>query len=233
MIFFDGLFKKIQTGLFFLLLINFAACAFGQVEDNTAKGNGKTLFTDNGSGKVVKNNDVNTVNQSGGKKYSDLLVDIKSYSTNGSYYQNKYENQLLAMAGEIIEGQDLDISKESIGFYYDKRSARTDRLFFGVDINTVRDGSLDYGRFSVKLIKENVSGIVDLIYKYKSLLNENEIVGIVIGFKWTENGSPQQVNIWIKKEDLHLFYETKITLNEMYQRSTITNSTGKIILLPI
>jgi len=220
----NNLIKKINAVLIFLVLINAAACASGQVEDSSAKGNSKTLFKDNGSS-AEKTTD--------SKKYTDMLVDIKSYSTNGSYYQNKYEKLLLSMAGEIIEGQDLDVSKGSIGFYFDKKSARTDRLFFGVDINIVRDSTLDYGRFSVKLIKENVSGLVDLVYKYKTLLNENEIVGIVVGFKWQESGSAQQVNIWIKKEDLQLFYEGKITLNEMYQRSTITNSIGKIILLPI
>jgi len=207
-----------------MFLINAAACASGQVDDNSGKGNGNPLFKDNG--RNIKEN-------GNAKKYSELLVDLKSYSTNGDYYQKKYEKLLLSLAGEIIEGQDLDVSKGSIGFYYDKKSDRTDRLFFGVDINTVREGALDYGRFSVKLIKENVSGIVDLMYKYETILNEKEIVGIVIGFKWPENGGSQQVNIWIKKDDLHLFYEGKITLNEMYQRSTITNTAGKIILLPI
>jgi hypothetical protein len=71
------------------------------------------------------------------------------------------------------------------------------------------------------------------MYKYQAILSENEIVGVVIGFKWLEGNSPQQVNIWIKKDDLHLFYQGKFTLNEMYQRSTITNTIGKIILLPI
>lgn len=210
--------------LLFLILINAAACAAGQVEDDSVKGNGNPLFKDNSSSQV-KTGDI--------KKYSDLLVNINSYSTNGAYYQKKYEKQLLSIAGELVEGQDLDVSKESIGFYYDKRSARTDRLFLGADVNTAREGSSDYGRFSVKLIKENVSGIIDLMYKYQALMNENEIVGVVIGFKWLEGNSPQQVNIWIKKEDLHLFYQGKITLNEMYQRSTITNTIGKIILLPI
>ena len=225
MIFCNSLFSKIQVMLLFLILVNAAACASGQVENDSTKGNGKPVFTDNGN--------INQVKISESSKYSDRLVKISSYSTNGGYYQKKYEKQLLSMAGDIIDGQDLDVSKESIGFYYDKKSSRTDRLFIGVDINTERESSLDYGRFSVKLIKENVSGIIDSMYKYKSMLNENEIVGVVIGFKWAEGNMPQQVNIWIKKEDLHLFYEGKITLNEMYQRSTITNTTGKIILLPI
>jgi len=224
MIYYKDLFRKVRVMLL-ILLINAAACATDQTVKDPVKGDVKPLFTVNGSTNVVKN--INT------KKYLDLLVNIKSYSTNGGYYQNKYEKLLLTMAGEIIEGQDLEISKESIGFYYDKKSARTDRLFFGVDINTEKESRLDYGRFSVSLIKENVSGIVDLMYKHKAIFSEEEIIGVVIGFKWLENGSGQQVNIWIKKEDLQLFYDAKITLNEMYQRSTITNTVGKIILLPI
>jgi hypothetical protein len=224
MIYYKEFYIKVRV-IFFILLINAAACATGQAVDDSAKGDIKPLFTDNGNNDVVKNVDI--------KKYTDLLVNIRSYSTNGGYYQNKHEKLLLSMAGEIIEGQDLEISKESIGFYYDKKSARTDRLFLGVDINIEKEVSLDYGRFSVKLIKENVSGIVDLMFKYKAIFSEEEIFGIVIGFKWFETGNGQQVNIWIKKDDLRLFYDSKITLNEMYQRSTITNTIGKIILLPI
>jgi hypothetical protein len=224
MIYYKEFYIKVRV-IFFILLINAAACATGQAVDDSVRGDIKPLFSENSSTNIVKNIDT--------KKYADLLVDIRSYSTNGGYYQNKHEKLLLSMAGEIIEGQDLEISKGSIGFYYDKKSARTDRLFLGVDINIEKEESFDYGRFSVKLIKENVSGIVDLMFKYKAIFSEEEIFGIVIGFKWFENGSGQQVNIWIKKDDLRLFYESKITLNEMYQRSTITNTFGKIILLPI
>jgi hypothetical protein len=224
MIYYKEFYIKVRV-IFFIMLINAAACATGQTVDDSVKDDVKPLFKENGNTDVVKNVDT--------KKYTDLLVNIKSYSTNGGYYQNRHEKLLLSMAGEIIEGQDLEISKESIGFYYDKKSARTDRLFLGVDISIEKEGSLDYGRFSVKLIKENVGGIVDLMFKYKAVFSEEEVFGIVIGFKWLENGNGQQVNIWIKKDDLRLFYDSKITLNEMYQRSTITNTIGKIILLPI
>jgi hypothetical protein len=189
-----------------------------KAENNTGHGNNKKVFT----AKPGEN-----------RNYQDYLVNIKSYSTNGAYYQKKYEKILLSMAMEITEGQDLEVSKESMGFYFDKKSNRTDRLFLGVDINTVREGKLDYGRFSVKLIKENVGGLIEVMYRYRAILGEKEVVGIVIGFRWTENKGNEQVNIWIMKEDIQLFIEGKITQNEMYQRSTITNSTGKIILLPI
>jgi len=214
---YDIILKKVPVLLLLFVLVNAASCASGRVNEKSSK----------------KNDGVKAVKIGDGNRYGELLVDIKSYSTNGGYYQKKYEKLLISMAKEIVEGQDLEITRESIGFYYDKTSARRDRLFFGLDINTVRESSLDYGRFSVKLIKENVSEIVDSMYKYNSILEEIEVVGIVIGFKWTENNNAKQVNIWMKKEDLQLFYERKITLNEMYQRSTITDSAGKIILLPI
>jgi len=214
----NKIFYRAAIVLFFLNVLCISACATGKVENGAALTNEKKVYTDKPADK---------------KKYIEYLVNIKSYSTNGKYYQEKYEKLLLSMAEEITEGQDLEISKESIGFYYDKRSNRTDRLFFGVDINTARENKLDYGRFSVKLIKENVGGLVEVMCKYKAILNENEIVGIVIGFRWTENKGNEQVNIWIKKEDIRLFFDGKITQNEMYQRSTITNRAGKIILLPI
>ena len=59
------------------------------------------------------------------------------------------------------------------------------------------------------------------------------MVGVVIGFKWMDAGTNQQVNIWIKKEDIALFLNERLTANEMFQRGTITNSAGRVILLPL
>ena len=215
---------KIFTLTFFLMLImSVTVCAStkGMVESNKSDG---PLFSYN-SGDSSNIADTN--------KYKELLVDIKRYSTNGGSYQKKYEKQLLSMAGEIVEGQDLDEAKGSVGFYYDKTSSSKERLFLGLDINVEKENTLDYGKFSVNIIKENVNGIIDLMYKYNSILSESEIVGIVIGFKWKDGKSSQNVNIWIKKEDIKLFYNRGITINELYQRGIITNSNGKIILLPI
>jgi len=210
--------------------MNVTACAtstgMASVESNKTVG---PLFSynnaNNDKADSVKIGDIN--------KYKDLLVDIKGYSTNGGHYQKKYEKYLLTMAGEIVEDQDLEVSKKSVGFYYDKISSRTDRLFLGFDINVEKDNILDYGKFSVNIIKENVNGIIDSMFKYNFILSENEIAGIVIGFKWKEGKSLQQVNIWMSKEDIRLFYNSGITINELYQRSIITNSGGKVILLPI
>lgn len=212
----------------FILIVNVSACASNKaaLESNKREGplfSYNTANSDNAGS--IKIGDIN--------KYKDLLVDIRGYSTNGGYYQKKYEKNLLSMAGEIVEYNDLEISKGSVGFYYDKISERKDRLFLGVDINVEKDNALDYAKFSVNIIKENVNGIIDLMYKYNFILSENEIAGIVICFKWKDGKNFQHVNIWMKKEDIGLFYNRGITINELYQRSTITNSNSKIILLPI
>lgn len=207
-----------------MIMVSAAACASaGEINGTVTDNSGNT-----GSSGVA-----NVVIKKDGNKYEDFLVDIKSYSTNGGYYQDKYKKDIISIAKDITEKQDLDISKGSLGFYYDKKSKKTDRLFFGFDIMVNNENSLDYSRFSVKLIKENVAEIIDEIYNYKFVASENEVVGIVIGFKWTDGSINQQVNIWIKKEDVTLFLDERLTANEMFQRGTITNSTGRVILLPL
>ncbi len=213
---------KITLYSFILMIaVSVAACASA----------GETKATADNSGTVKSTG--NTSVKKEGTKYEDYLVDVKSYSTNGGYYQNKYLKDIISITKNITEKQDIDISKGSVGFYYDKKSKRTDRLFFGFDIVVNSDSKLDYSRYSVKLIKENVPEVIEEIYKFRLVSNENEVVGVVIGFKWNDMGVAQQVNIWLKKEDVDLFLAGRLTANEMFQRGTITNSSGRVILLPL
>ncbi len=221
---FSGLVRNSFYSLLIIVAVSATACASGGLEgidDNVRADNGLIQ---------IKNNDA--VKEQG-NSYEEYLVDINSYSTNGGYYQKKYNRDILEIARNITEKQDIDISKGSVGFYFDKKSKKTDRLFFGFDIIVNKENNSDYGRFAAKLIKENVTGIIDEIYRYKFVPSENEVVGIVIGFRWSEDSSNQLVNIWITKEDIALFLEERLTANEMFQRGTITNSTGRVILLPI
>jgi len=202
-----------------ILLAVFSSCA---------SGSGQATASDD-----KPSSDTSIVSTELKNRYSAYLVDISSYSTNGAYYQKKYEYFILSVVAALTEKQEFDIYKKSAGFYFDKRSNRTDRLYFGFDVEVVKDSSLDYGRFSTLIIKENVETVIDEVFRYERMLDEKEIAGLVIGFKWKEGRINQQVNIWIRKEDMVLARQAKITINEMYQRSTITNSEGKIILLPI
>ncbi len=167
------------------------------------------------------------------EKYSEYLVDPKYYSTNGGYYQSKYHDSIIIIVKSFIEKDKLNISEGTVGFYFDKKSTRTDRLFFGLDLFVKNIKSEDYGSFSVSVIKKYTMPLLNEVYKNRNILKESEVVGVVFGFKWTESGARQQVNIWIKEEDIILTYTGKITVNEMLQRSTITNTAGKVILLAI
>ncbi len=175
------------------------------------------------------------------KKFSEYLVDVKYYSTNGGYYQNKYEDRILSVVGKLIKGLGLKISPGTFGFYFDKKSTRTDRLYIGLDIlidkkklpSAGQDNAGEYSRYAVAVIKENTMKILNEIYKHGVILKEKEIVGVVIGYKWVHMGMRQQVNIWIKEDDIYLTYQGKLTVNEMLQRSTVTDTVGKVILLSI
>lgn len=203
---------------FVIIIFVFSACASGSNQVSTGE-------YENVIEPVIEAVEIN--------KYSVYLVDINSYSTNGAFYQKKYEKEIISIIASLIENNELEISKNSAGFYFDKKSNIRNKLYLGFDFEVVKDNNLDYGRFSTSLIKENVAIVMNEVFRYSRISNEEEVAGLVIGFKWREGRFSRLLNIWIKKEDMILARESKITINEMYQRSTITNSEGKIILLPI
>lgn len=212
---------KFPSGVlsFIIIIFIFSACASGSSQVNIGEDH-------NVSKGVIESGEVKN-------KYSIYLVDINSYTTNGGFYQKKYEKEIISIIASLTENYELEIFKNSAGFYFDKKANIKNRLYLGFDFGIVKDNNFDYGRFSTSLIKENVAVIMNEVFRYSRIFNEAEIAGLVIGFKWEEGRMNRQVNIWIKKEDMILARESKITINEMYQRSTITNSEGKIILLPI
>jgi len=190
----------------------------------------------NHTGKVENNpleKKVKEVTEEEKVKFAEYLVNPKYYSTNGGYYQSKYKARILSIIKGLIEKHSVQISEGTFGFYFDKKSKRTDSLFLGLDINVDNDKNMEYAHFAVSVIKKNAINILNEIYTHRVILKENEIVGVVIGFKWKQSGIRQQVNIWIKESDINLTYTGKITVNEMLQRSTITNTEGKVILLSI
>ena len=65
------------------------------------------------------------------------------------------------------------------------------------------------------------------------MFSENEVVGMVIGIFWEAKNSEEMLNIWIDKRDVLLFEGKRLTINELIERNTITNSECKVIRLPI
>jgi hypothetical protein len=56
---------------------------------------------------------------------------------------------------------------------------------------------------------------------------------MVIGWTWHNRGAHERVNIWIPKAYMDRFEGNRITFDELIQMSTVTNTAGRIILLPL
>lgn len=166
------------------------------------------------------------------KKFSSYLIDVNLYTGGGDVLHKKYTGELQCLVMVMIEQQDLPLVKQTTGFYHD-RLAGNSRYYIGFDVTAEYDSSLDYGRFCTRLIRENVSGIAEEAAGLEKVFSERDVAGMVVTFRWIRENSEGSVTIWMKKEDLRLFNNDKITASELYQRSTITNTSGKVILLPI
>jgi hypothetical protein len=166
-------------------------------------------------------------------KYADLLVDVQNYTTSGVEYHKKFYKYLIGIAGDIVEKKKLSIEKGSVGFYYDKKSGDRSRLYLGLDINTQANFDQPYETVAVNLIRKNLKDVVQTINSCRSIFSENEIVGMVLGWRWNAKTVREHVSVWIYKEDFIKFEDGMITFDELVQRSTIANTTGRVIKLPL
>ena len=167
------------------------------------------------------------------KKYRSYLIDVNLYTGGGNLLHEKYSDELLCLAYAMSENQDITLVKQSVGFYHDRLSSGDTFYYIGFDVSAEYDEKLDYGRFCTRLIRENVSGIAEEAVRLERVFREKNVAGMVITFRWDRSGEESSFTIWLKREDLSLFNNGKITASELYQRSTITGSSGRVILLPI
>lgn len=168
-----------------------------------------------------------------GEKYADLLVDITEYQTNGAIYQEKYHKLLIGLATEFVEKKNIKIASKSLGFYFDTKSGEKNKLFLGFDIDAGKVSSDSYVSIAKKLVNDTTKDIIDTVNSCRSIFDESEIVGMVIGWKWSRQGSSEQVNVWLFHDDVIKFIDMKLSFKELIQRSIVTDTSGKIILLPI
>ncbi len=165
--------------------------------------------------------------------YEEYLVRLEQYTTNGDVYHKKYYKHLIGLARTIIEEKKYSISKNSIGFYHDKKKSAYSKLFLGFDINSGQDynASQKYGQILSQYLQKDVPKIMPVLYSCKSIFAENDIAGMVIGFRWLRAGKQEGFNFWIESKDVSLFEEQKLTLGEIIERNTITDTGGIVIRL--
>jgi hypothetical protein len=167
-------------------------------------------------------------------RYADLLVVPEQYTTNGAAYHKKYYKCLIGIATVLSDEHKLLVVKNSIGFYYDKKENRKDRLYLGIDIAVALDASHQYSSYegiAVALLEHYLKDMLAVVHSCTSAFQEKEILGTVIGFRWESGGRSESINIWIDKRDVARFEEMQLTLKELISRSVITNTGGKLIRL--
>jgi hypothetical protein len=185
------------------------------------------------SDKVREERILDNYSESKKEQYAELLVPLERYTTGGGAYQQKYHKYLIAIAGDIIEQAGLKVSKGSIGFYYDRKSNDKTRLYLGLDIDTGETSEREYAAAAVNFIRRDMRRLLHSINSCRSVFHEKEIAGMVVGWKWKARGFNEQVNIWILKEDVISFEKNTLTFDGLFQRSTVTNTDGKIIRLKL
>jgi hypothetical protein len=167
------------------------------------------------------------------EKYADLLVDTQRYTTSATEYHNKFLRYLIGIAGDIVEKKNLAIEKGSVGFYYDKKSGDRNKLYLGLDIDTKGNFDQPFENVAVSLIRKNLRDVVQTINSCRSIFSEDQIAGMVIGWKWASKGGREHVSVWILKDDFIRFEDSTITFDELVQRSFVTNTAGRVIKLPL
>jgi hypothetical protein len=171
-----------------------------------------------------------------GLAYEKYLVVFDSYTTNGSVYHKKYLNYLYGIAKIFTDEKKTKVSEKSIGFYFDKKENRKDKLFLGIDLiadeKFINQGA-DYEKNARSLLRQLLTDAMSVLQSCTEILKENEVRGVVIGYIWTRNGNRELVNIWIPKDALAEFYNDSLTLNELVVKSTVTNTDGRIFRMSL
>lgn len=166
-------------------------------------------------------------------RYADLLVDESKYTTSGVEYHRKFFKHLIGIAGDIVEVKKLSVEKGTIGFYFDKKSGDRDRLYIGLDINTNANYGQPFETVAISLVRRNLRDIVQTFNSCRSIFSERKVMGMVIGWVWHSGSAAERVSVWIFKEDFIRFEDGMITFDELVLRSTVTNTAGRVIKLPL
>jgi hypothetical protein len=166
-------------------------------------------------------------------RYADLLVPLERYTTTvGAQYHQKFYKHLIGVAGDLVEKKKLVVEKGSIGFYYDKKSGDKNKLYLGVDLVSSGDFAQSYESVSVSFIRKDLKNIIETVNSCRSIFEEKEVVGMVIGWWWTSTGARERVSLWILKDDFIKLEDGMITFDELLIKSTVTNTIGRVIKLP-
>lgn len=163
-------------------------------------------------------------------KKPNFFIDPDKYTTDGVIYQQRYKRNLQGIINTLLKS-DMVIKEQSVGFYFDKKSNNPQRLYVGLDLIVNDIAGADYGLRAKTALDKNLRYVMEAIHSQREFFKEEQIVGFVIGFVWTNANVNEQINIWIQSADAERYKNNELTYDETIQRSYLTNSQGRIIIL--
>ncbi len=166
--------------------------------------------------------------------YEQFLVNPDQYTTRGEVFHRKYRDHLIGIARLSTEKYGLKVMKNSIGFYHDKKGKDAGKLYLGVDFVVEIDSTLGdypYGNTVEYLLKKHIDDFLFITQSCNTIFRESDVTGSVIGMRWERAGKNHLFNFWIEKKEADLFENHRITLAELIERNTITNTEGQVIRL--
>jgi hypothetical protein len=166
-------------------------------------------------------------------KYAIYLVNPEQYTTKGAGFHSKYYQYLVGIARSVIEEKKFTVIEKSIGFYYDKREAKKDKLYLGIDISMPYEASYgsSYPDIALVQLQKYLTELLYIMASCGSVFRESEIVGSVIGLRWERDGVMEIVTIWVDMQDVLRYEKKELTFDEIIQRNFVTNNEGKLIKL--
>ncbi len=167
--------------------------------------------------------------------FEKYLVTTDQYTTEeGKRYHAKYFNHLIGLARVLSEEKRFTLVEKTIGFYYDKKRRDEKKLFLGVDMQAPESHvktDAGYGHITATLLKKNISVFLPVLLSCKSIFDEPYVDGFVVGMRWRGTWKNELFNFWIRKDDALLLENSRITLEELIERNTITDTEGSVIRL--
>ncbi len=172
------------------------------------------------------------------RKYEIYLVNPEQYTTRGAEFHSKYYPYLIGIARSVIEERKFSVIEKSIGFYYDKREARKDKLYLGIDItvpyeisNGYKTSQSSYQEIALAQVHKYLTKLLYVMASCGSVFKEPEIIGSVIGIRWERENIMEIVTIWVDMRDILRYEKKELTFDEIIQRNFVTNTEGKLIKL--
>ncbi|TAL39173.1 MAG: hypothetical protein EPN93_02205 [Spirochaetes bacterium] len=163
-----------------------------------------------------------------------LLAEPEKYTGGGAALHRKYERCLLAVAYVLTGKKKLAVARGSIGLYHDRKEARGNRFYLGMDIAAPRGsygGKDPFEKSALRILEAHLGDVIAVAHSCTSLFSEESVAGMAVRFLWEGPGGADSLVVWMDERDLRKYEKSELLLKELIGKSGITDAKGKLVRL--